>query len=380
METSIHMSTHLFHAGYLFDGSGGPAQKNVLLTIKDGLICAVTPLTGPAPQTSAPIVDLSHATLAPLFVDCLVHLTCSGAIGQAVCAHEASAFWEEERTMLGRRLLYLFRHGVGLIQECGDHTGRVARFQIEAGSHPETPPVRIMGAQSGMVFLGSALTDGPEDVASGAMRDQVSLAVQKGEKVFIHASGPSNVQLALTAGCHGLVRGASMGRENLERMLEHGVVWLPTLYAMQVEAELAPSTEARKLAERALARQLEQVTLARKLGVTLALGTGSGSPGVLHGEAVVAEMKLLIKAGYSLPEALGCATSHGSKLLGVDAGLLTVGQPADFLVARGTPAQLPRKFSYLEAVYQGGEPSPFYLKNPTRGPFLTRQELQGKSS
>lgn len=369
------MPTHFLHAGYLLDGSGRPVQKSVLMAIQGGLISALTPLAGPAPQTPSPIVDLSHATLAPLFVDGLVQLTRSGAIGQAACAQESGATWEETQTIISRHLLYLFRHGVGMVQECGDCKGRVARFRDEAGCDPAPPPVRIMGAQSGLLFLGSALTD---DAASGAIQGQVNLAVQQGKKVLIRADGQSNVQMALATGCHGLVRGASMGRENLERLAESGVVWLPTVYAMQVEAELAASAEAQKVAESSLARQLEQVSLAREMGVTLALGTGSGSPGVLHGEAVVAEMKLLIKAGYSLPEALRCATYNGARLLGVDAGLLAVGQPADFLVARGNPAQLPRKFSYLEAVYQGGQPSPFYRKNPTRGPFLTRQGLEGR--
>lgn len=379
LETNTDMPTHFLHAGYLLDGSGEPAQKNVLLTITDGLIVAVTPLAGPVPPPLSPMVDLSHATLAPLFVDCLVHLTRSGATGQAAGAQETGASWEATRALIERHLLFLFRHGVGMVRECGDHLGLVARFREEAGRAAEPPPVRIMGARSGRLFVDSALTDGRGDAAGGAMLRQVNPAVREENKVLIRADGSAGVGQALAAGCHGLAGGASMGRENLKRLAESGVAWLPTLYAMQVEAELATSTGARQLAERALARQLEQVALARELGVTLALGTASGSPGVLHGEAVVAEMRLLIKAGHSLPEALRCATSNGARMLGVEAGLLTVGQPADFLVARGTPAQLPRKFSYLEAVYLGGEPSPFYRKNPSRGPFLTRQELRGKA-
>ena len=374
------MHTHFLHAGYLLDGSGGPAQKNVLVAIKDGLISAITPLAEPMPSGSAPVVDLTHATLAPLFVDCLVHLTRSGAIGQAACTHEQGATWEETRTMIGRHLAYLFRHGVGMVQECGDLTGLVARFRSEANPGPALTPVRIMGAQSGLLFLDSTVTGGAAAAISGAILKQIGQAVQDGKKVLIRACGQSNVQMALAAGCHGLVRGSAMGRENLERMAELGVAWLPTLHAIQVEAELAASADVRKLAEIELARQLEQVALAKEMGVTLVLGTGSGWPGVLHGEAVVPELKLLIKAGFSLTEALCCATFQGAKLLGVGAGLLTVGQPADFLVTRGTSAQLPRKFSYLEAVYLGGEPSAGYCKNPTRGPFLSRKELQGRKS
>jgi imidazolonepropionase-like amidohydrolase len=98
----------------------------------------------------------------------------------------------------------------------------------------------------------------------------------------------------------------------------------------------------------------------------VALGTDAGSPGVLHGEAVVEELKLLIRAGFSLTEAVRCATVNGADLLGLDRGRIAVGSRADFLVARGTPAQLPRKFSYLEAIWLSGRPSPIYQKNPQR--------------
>jgi imidazolonepropionase-like amidohydrolase len=120
------------------------------------------------------------------------------------------------------------------------------------------------------------------------------------------------------------------------------------------------------VARKNLSGQLQQLEMARELGVSVALGTDAGSPGVLHGESVCEEMKLLAKAGFSLAEIVRCATSTAARLLGLDAsmGLIAKGRPADFLVARGTPAQLPRKLSYLEAIYIGGKPCELYRKNP----------------
>jgi imidazolonepropionase-like amidohydrolase len=107
--------------------------------------------------------------------------------------------------------------------------------------------------------------------------------------------------------------------------------------------------------------------MARELGVNVALGTDAGSLGVLHGESVVEEMKLFKKAGYTLAEIVQCATSNGARLLGIeDFGLLAPGSTATFLVARGAPAQLPRKLLYLEAIYIGGAPSDLYRKNPVK--------------
>ncbi len=116
-----------------------------------------------------------------------------------------------------------------------------------------------------------------------------------------------------------------------------------------------------------LEHQLGQLRLARELGVKVALGTDAGSLGVLHGESVVEEMKLLRQAGYTLPETVRCATANGAKLLGVEEfGTLAPGRPATFLVTRGAPAQLPRKLSYLEAIYINGRPSGLYQKNPVK--------------
>jgi len=116
-----------------------------------------------------------------------------------------------------------------------------------------------------------------------------------------------------------------------------------------------------------LAEQLTQLRFARKLGVTTAVGTGAGSVGILHGESMVEEMKLFIKAGYSLEETIRCASENGARFFGMEKlGTLTVGRKATFLIARGTVKQLPRKLSYLEGIYVDGAPCITYRKNPVK--------------
>jgi len=110
--------------------------------------------------------------------------------------------------------------------------------------------------------------------------------------------------------------------------------------------------------EKMLAEQLAQLSLARKLSVKTAVGTGAGSIGILHGESVVEEMKLFIKGGYSLEQAIQCASDNGAEFFGMEElGALAVGRKATFLVARGTVPQLPRKLAYLENIYVNGAPS-----------------------
>ena len=79
---------------------------------------------------------------------------------------------------------------------------------------------------------------------------------------------------------------------------------------------------------------------------------------------MVEEMKLFIKAGYSLEETIRCASEHGARFFDMqNLGTLTVGQRATFLITRGTAKQLPRKLSYLENIYVDGVPSPAYSKD-----------------
>jgi adenine deaminase len=80
---------------------------------------------------------------------------------------------------------------------------------------------------------------------------------------------------------------------------------------------------------------------------------------------MVEEMKLFIKAGYTLTETIQCASENGTRFFNMEnLGTLTVGRNATFLISRGGVSQLPRKLAYLEGIYVDGAPSSVYRKNP----------------
>jgi imidazolonepropionase-like amidohydrolase len=398
--------THHIVAGRLIDGSGGPIAKNVLLTITDGVFTAIEPLTAKAMTDRAAVTDLSFATLCPPFIDCHVHLALSGSTDAETRKMQMAGPYSECRALIRRHIGYLFRHGVLAVRDAGDRDGHVRRFLFDSsvgriepvliratgrawhkegryggmfGRHPEgnaglDAAFARETEESNQVKL---INSGPNSLVEfgretqsqftlDEMRKVVEIAGRAGKKVMVHANGRLPVGMAIEAGCHSIEHGYFMGEENLQLMAERGVTLVPTLYAMKACAENASNAHERKIAEKNLLHQLEQLAKARELGVKVALGTDAGSPGVLHGEAVVEEMKLLMKAGYSLAETVRCATRNGADLLGIDIGLIAVGRPANFLVARGTPAQLPRKFSYLEAIYLHGKPSLMYKKHPMK--------------
>ena len=67
-------------------------------------------------------------------------------------------------------------------------------------------------------------------------------------------------------------------------------------------------------------------------------------------------MKIFIEAGFSIEEAVRCATFNGAQLLGIkDLGLLVPGMPATFIAVKGNPAGLPDNLRQLLGVWVKGK-------------------------
>lgn len=404
--------------GSLIDGGGGPVRKDQLITIKSGYITEIIDdiRTDPAPREQ--IVDLSHCVVLPVLIDSHVHLCMSGSIDQEYREKQLDASYEELVPIIAEHLRHQFSHGVLGLRDGGDRGGHVQRYLAEQYD-PEEMPVRVVSPGSAYhrcgrygSLIGVCLEDNeslPETflrraqptrlikvVNSGVnsltrfaletkpqfsaaqLGELVTEAKRCGARVMVHANGEIPVRTAIEAGCDSIEHGFFMGRQNLELMAERGVYWVPTIFTMKAvvqNSEYYRSTIDKKVAEQNLAHQLEQLALARKLGVKVALGTDSGSIGVLHGESMVEEMKLFRQAGFSLGETIQCATEHGARLLGLEElGTLEAGKPAHFLVTRGTSAQLPRKLTYLESIYLDGSPSQVYRRDPD---YTTLRKFEG---
>jgi len=401
-------TTQYILAGWLIDGTGGPVKRKILLEIVDGRFSAIgeyKPGDGPDPSR---LTDLSHCTILPPLVDSHAHLFMSGSIDKQTRKNQLIAGYEELKPRIGQHLHYLFSHGVVAVRDGGDRGGFALRYRSENVMH-EGMTIKVAGRawhQNGR--YGSLIGRSPKDSESIAnayqkendlidhvklvnsglnslktfghetapqfsgeeITELVNCAGEQGRKVMVHANGRLPVQLAIESGCHSIEHGFFMGHENLKLMADKGTVWVPTLFTMKSYAAnirySEPGTD-RQVLDKTLNHQIKQLSIARQLGVTVALGTDAGSLGVLHGESMVEEMKLFMKAGYSLSETLRCVCHNGAQLLGLDdMGLLAKGKAATFLVTRGAPAQLPRKLSYLEAMYFNGAPSKLYLKNPLK--------------
>jgi imidazolonepropionase-like amidohydrolase len=191
--------------------------------------------------------------------------------------------------------------------------------------------------QSGLNSLTDFGKQTPPQFDSDTIRRIYAFARARGIGLMVHANGDAPVAAAIAGGCDSIEHGYFMGNDNLRKMADTQITWVPTAMPMKAYADYSPKSSIEyEVARRTLDHQLGQISKARGYGVPVALGTDSGSPGVEHGKSVSEELKLLKAAGYTLEEAVSCATLKGARLLKTDLpGYLAVGTPATFIVVKG---------------------------------------------
>jgi imidazolonepropionase-like amidohydrolase len=387
---------YFLHAGWLIDGSGGPLRRNVKLAVRGGAIDSLEDAGRPA-DGAAGALDFSGCTVVPGFVDCHVHLFMCGNPDPVVRSEQLHAGFDAIAPVIERHLQAQLRSGVVAVRDAGDYGAHGLRYKREIldGSGP---PIRMVSAGRGWhspgrygTFVGRAPSGGldlhgavaagnggadvlkivnsgvnslktygketPPQFRADELRRAVAAAAAKGMKTMVHANGVAPVRDAIRAGCHSIEHGYFMGRENLARMAEAGVTWVPTVIPMRVLDEvLEPGSAEAEVARRTVDGQFEAIHLARELGVSIGVGTDCGSIGVRHGRAFVRELHLLLEAGMSVPEVVRCATWNGAALLGLGErlGMVRPSMDATFLVLGGAPEALAETAGAPRAVFVRG--------------------------
>lgn len=396
----------LIVAGSFIDGSGAGMRRNVFLEVTNDIITAIGPAADLPGNTGTAIDDFSHCTILPALVDCSVSLSRSPSVDREVRLAAAEADVATRSAMLEQHIRYCHAHGVLGVADSDDLTGlvthyrketaqggiidirssgRLCRTRLDVTNHKGSPK-RVYNH-----FLKIAYSDDidAEEAPNPRLEyeDLCRILQHRGrKKAVVVANGRQQVKEALAAGCDAIEQGYGMGEDNLKKMAEMDVLWIPSIlrakngldgaggggevacrFSTRYVAPGKPAPGAEAFWKKMLAEQLAQLRLALKLGLKTATGTGGGSIGLLHGESMVEEMKLFVKAGYSLEETIRCASENGAVFFGMEKlGRLAVGRNATFLIARGTAQQLPRKLAYLEGIYVDGRPSNTYHKNPVK--------------
>ncbi|HSO19659.1 MAG TPA: amidohydrolase family protein [Desulfosarcina sp.] len=380
------LSTIAYRAGWLIDGSGRPAARNRIITIQAGRIQQVIDGNREC-DPELTVIDLAGATVFPALVDSHVHLAMSGSTEPNVRRDQLDGAFADRSRVIADHLREHLQYGVLAVRDGGDHHGHSLRYRMNPCSESALVTVAAPGrarhapgrygkligiaVEPGMTLAQSAFDrassrdhlklvnsglnsltqfgiESPAQFGRAELAAAVMAARSRNLPVMVHANGYLPVKLAVDAGCDSIEHGFFMGRENMRRMADRGVVWVPTAVTMKAYTDFLETQGHRSdpsfadVSRRNLEHQLEQIGLARQLGVTLALGTDAGSPGVHHGHAVKAELALFIAAGFSVEEAVRCASRNGARLMGLrDRGEIAPGMRADFMAVEAPPEQLP---------------------------------------
>ena len=382
---------NIINAGWLIDGTGGPVRKNIRLRIENGQIVSVTDSCAEDSAVKG-TACFSSSTILPCLVDSHVHLCMSGTDDPGAREKQLGAEFDEIKGVISNHIKRHLSYGVLAVRDGGDRYAHALRYRNEYHDINKAPvDIRVAGRawhRAGRYgrLIGRALqkeqslpeavkTDTEEkdhikivnsglislkefgkvtlpQFGAGELSDVVKIAGKCGRGIMVHANDKKPVAVALEAGCNSIEHGFFMGDENLKIMAEKEIVWVPTACTMKAYSELMePKSREAEISRMNLDHQLEQISKAREFGVTVAVGTDAGSPGVHHGSSVIEELKLLITAGYSLPEAIRCSTCNGAGLLGIEGfGVISKGMAATFIVAKGDPSKLPDSLGSLEFI------------------------------
>jgi imidazolonepropionase-like amidohydrolase len=161
-----------------------------------------------------------------------------------------------------------------------------------------------------------------------------------GGRLAVHAVSAPAVEAAVEAGFDSIEHGVEMTDDAIQGMVERDIAWVPTLFpgAGRVAAEFSMSIgiplETVEWIRTIFDRQSEMVGRAARAGVRILAGTDAGQGP--HG-MIVEQVRLLIKAGLSVEQALGAASWDARAFLGFPG--LTEGAPADLVIYDKDPRE-----------------------------------------
>ncbi len=383
--------------GRVVDGLGGDPIENGVVLINDDRITHVGSKDAVQIPRDAQVIDAAGHTVLPGIIDCHVHGTYRS---------------RDVRRHLLNSPTYNVLRSTQIIEEtlaCGvttarDMGGADAGFRqaIEEGiiAGPRLQISIAMVSQTGghgdfwvpagmripkRTWLPDAVADGVDDVrrlvrqllmagadfikicATGGitsvndswdepqftleeLRCAVEEAAAKRKPVAVHAEGVDGIRTALEAGVHSLEHGWFIDEQCIDRMVEQGTWWVPTLALVPMSIEHRKKDaawgqqqlgdEAQKDTEIHKKMQDEQFPIWREAvrrGVKIAMGTDQ-SHRLLVGENMV-ELRFMVQyLGMSPMDVLVSATSKAAECIGRnDLGALAPGRLADVLIVDGDP-------------------------------------------
>jgi imidazolonepropionase-like amidohydrolase len=373
------------HVGALFDGTCNSVVRNAHFVYnRRQILHAGASL--PAREMvrdgqSEPDLDLPEHTLLPGLVEAHAHLFLEG--GEEDPANRALHLTHSDETLLARaqtRLARMLCLGITAIRDAGDkngvglalqrryhsplrgampyidspgaaihHQGRYGAFMgrsiEEHGSYEATIAARVAaGAHrvkllaTGLInFEKGAVTAKPQ-MPADELTCAVTIARNHARQTFAHCSGHDGVANCLAARVDSIEHGFFVDHDQLARMRDLDIAWVPTFAPVQFQLERADTLgwndSVRGNLQRILDGHAASLVHGAEIGVRIVAGSDAGSHGVPHGHGFLWELELMERAGLDAGQVLRSATGAGAERLGFaeNFGVLRAGARPRFLL------------------------------------------------
>ncbi len=368
----------------------GKYQSNMILKVSGKKIIGLSREYPTSTDDKYDVVFPSDSIVLPGFIDCHVHLALDGIdFNQSLGRWQDDSLWVPK---VKQQLKDTLKCGIVAVRDGSDK----AAIGLKAKKLMVAKPVIISCGkaiyQKGRygTFLGHGITNinklkqvindlaaaginQVKVVASGIVsfnqygkvggpqfdldffKEIVNEAHRKGLRVMTHASGAEAVETAVEAGVDSIEHGFFVKKDTLRKMSQRGIVWVPTVIAAGGRLNFNRPAENRDVIEKTVNEHLERISWAKDAGVTIAVGTDAGAPGVPHGKSFVKELRYLSQAGLTNEELIKAASETGAAVLEINQlGSLAEGKSASFIVTRDNNGGIVGMAENISDVYHQG--------------------------
>ncbi|MDA3960712.1 MAG: amidohydrolase family protein [Planctomycetota bacterium] len=212
---------------------------------------------------------------------------------------------------------------------------------------------------TGIIDFAAAAVKGAPQFDLAELQAIVKAARLHGLPTFAHCSGRAGIDLAIRAGIDSIEHGFFMESEDLDRMAAARIAWVPTwspvAFVRDNPALIGLDQAGQDGVARILDQHLRMIGEAHQRGVRLIAGSDAGSYGVVHGPALINELRCFRAAGVPLEAVLHSATSAPRQAWAIPGGRITTGAPADLAAFSTVPDDHFTAFEQAELVLCRGE-------------------------
>ena len=356
--------------GRLFDGASAPVIQSAHLVYDALKIRYVGPADAPPaaelirPGQSAPDLELPGVTALPMLIEAHAHLFLEGEpvdfeVRKKYLHLDSATLLEKAR----QRWPAILATGVGAVRDAGDkdgvglqlaaecaksrgqvsttgyidspgaaihHQGRYASFMARPVEEHDSPAAcvadrvkdgadRIKLIATGIINFKQGRVTAPPQMSVEEVRAFVEASKAHGRQSFAHASGTEGVENVIEGGVTTVEHGFFVTRQQLARMRDRNIGWIPTIAPVQVQVDRADEigwdNDICEKLHLIIEGHSEMLRAACELGVKVIAGSDAGSCGVPHGKGLLRELELMQTAGMTPVEVLRSATGTSSELL-----------------------------------------------------------------